>query len=103
MYAPYIRTYLHSGIIRNITVTVIQLNDTSVTVTWTLSDTSYSYKVIWTNLNTGVTDSFIVPGNVYSYNVTGLNNNSTYNVSVTAMGACGMRTSDPVTVDGKCT
>ena len=74
---------------------------TSVSVT--ISDPSYSYKVIWININTGMMDSFIVPGNVYSYNITGLNNNSTCNVSVTAMGACGMRTSDPVTVDGKCT
>ena len=96
----YICTYLHSGFIRNIKA--IRLNDTSIFVNWTISQPSYTYTVIWTNLNTGVMGSYTVPENTNSYTITRLNDN-TYNVSVTAMGACGMRTSDPITVDGECT
>ena len=56
----------------------------------------------WTNLNTGVMDSYTVAENINSYNLTGLNDNDNYNVSVTAVGVCGMITSDPVTVYCQC-
>ena len=59
--------------------------------------------MIWTNLNTGVMDSYTVTENTNSYNVTGLSDNDNYNVSITAVGVCGMIiTSDPVTVYGEC-
>ena len=77
------------------------LNNASFTVNWTISDPNYSYTVIWTNLNTGVMDSFTVPENTNSYTVTGLSDNDNYNVSVTIVGVCGMITSDPITVYGK--
>ena len=86
----------------NITGTVL-LNSTSFTVNWTTSDPSYNYTVIWTNLvNTSVIDSFTVPENTSSYNVTGLNGVNNYNVSVRASNNTGgTSTSDPVTVYGK--
>ena len=80
---------------------VTPLSNTSFTVNWTISDPNYSYTVIWTNLNTGVMDSFTVPENTNSYTVTGLSDNDNYNVSVTAVGVCGMITSDSITVYGK--
>ena len=59
--------------------------------------------MIWTNLNTGVMDSYTVTENTNSYNVTGLNDIDNYNVTITAVGVCGMiTTSDPVTVYGEC-
>ena len=77
------------------------LNNASFTVNWTISDPNYSYTVIWTNLNTGVMDSFTVPENTNSYTVTGLSDNDNYNVSVAIVGVCGMITSDPIIVYGK--
>ena len=59
--------------------------------------------MIWTNLNTGVIDSFTVPENTNSYTVTGLSDNDNYNVSVVIVGVCGMITSDPIIVYGKST
>ena len=58
--------------------------------------------MIWTNLNTGVMDSYTVTENTNSYTVTGLSDNDNYNVTITAVGVCGMITSDPVTVYGEC-
>ena len=81
---------------------VTPLSDTSFTVNWTISDPSYSYTVIWTNIHTGVMDSFTVPEDTNSYTVTGLSDNDNYNVSITAVGMCGMITSDSITVYGKC-
>ena len=66
-----------------------------------MSDPSYNYTVIWTNLSTGVMDSSTVPEDTNSYTVTGLSDNDNYNVSITAVGVCGMITSDPITVYGK--
>ena len=80
---------------------VTPLSDTSFTVNWTISDPSYSYTVIWTNLYTGVMNSSTVPENTNNYTVTGLSDNDNYNVSITAVGVCGMITSDPITVYGK--
>ena len=80
---------------------VTPLSNTSFTVTWTISDHNYSYTVIWTNLNTGVMNSFTVPENTNSYNVTGLSDHDNYNVSVAIVGVCGMITSDPIIVYGK--
>ena len=80
---------------------VTPLSDTSFTVNWTTSDPSYSYTVIWINLSTGVMDNSTVPENTNSYTVTGLSDNDNYNVSITAVGVCGMITSDPITVYGK--
>ena len=81
--------------------TATPLTNTSFTVNWTISDPNYSYTVIWTNINTGVVDSFTVAENTNSYTVTGLSDNDNYNVSVTAAGICGIITSNPVTVYGK--
>ena len=80
---------------------VTPLSNTSFIVNWTISDHNYSYTVIWTNLNTGVMDSFTIPGNTNSYTVTGLSDNDNYNVSVTAVGVCGIMISNPITVYGK--
>ena len=85
-------------------VTTIPLTSTSFTVNWIISaDPNYNYTVIWTNLNTGVTDSYTVAENTNGYNVTGLSDIDNYNVSVTAVDVCGtIITSDPVTVYGEC-
>ena len=80
---------------------VTPLTSRSFTVTWTILDTSYSCRVILTNLRTGVINSSTVPENTNSYTVTGLSENDNYNVSITAVGVCGMITSDPITVYGK--
>ena len=47
-------------------------------------------------------DSYTVAENTNSYNVTGLSDNDNYNVTITAVGVCGMITSDPITVYGEC-
>ena len=80
------------------------MSNISFTVNWIISaDPNYSYTVIWTNLNTGVMDSYTVAENTNSYTVTGLSDNDNYNVTITAAGVCGMIiTSDPVTVYGEC-
>ena len=79
------------------------MTSTSFTVNWIISaDPNYNYTVIWTNLNTGVMDSYTVVENTNSYNVTGLSDIDNYNVSVTAVGVCGtIITSNPVTVYGE--
>ena len=67
------------------------------------ADPNYSYTVIWINLNIGVMDSYTVTENTNSYTVIGLSDNDNYNVTITAVGVCGMIiTSDPVTVYGEC-
>ena len=76
------------------------LSNTSFIVNWSIPDPSYNYTVIWTNLNTGVMDNFTVLENTNSYTVTGLSDTDNYNVSVTAVGECGMMTSDFITVYG---
>ena len=81
-------------------MSVIPLSSTSFTVTWTNSDPTYDYTVIWTNLNTGVMNNFTVPENLNSYTVTGLSETDHYNVSVAAVDVCGNKTSDPITVYG---
>ena len=83
----------------NITA-VTPLNDTSFTVNWTLPDPSYNYTVMWTNLYSGVVDSVTVLEDTNSYTITGLNDTDNYNVSVAAVGLCGMMTSNPITVYG---
>ena len=65
------------------------------------SVTIYNFSVIWTNLRTGAMNSSTVPKNTNSYTVTGLSDNDNYNMSITAVGVCGMITSDPITVYGK--
>ena len=59
--------------------------------------------MIRTNLNTSVMDSYAVAANTNSYIVTGLSDNVLYDVTVNAVGVCGMITSDPVTVNGEFT
>ena len=81
-------------------ITATPLSNTSFTVNWSISDPSYNYTVTWTNLNTGVMDSFTILENTNSYTVTGLSDTDNYNVSVTAVGECGTMTSDPITVYG---
>ena len=66
-----------------------------------MSDPHYNYTVIWTNLNTGVMDSYEVQDNENSHIVTGLSDNTNYVVSMTAVNMCGNKTSDPITVYGK--
>ena len=78
------------------------MSNTSFTVNWTiLADPNYSYTVIWTNLNTGVMDSYTVAENTNSYNVTGLSDNTNHNVIIAAVSACRMIASNPVTVYGE--
>jgi len=79
---------------------VTPLSSRSFTVSWTISDPNYNYTVIWTNLNTGVTDSITVSGNTNSYTTAGLSEITNYNVRITAVGMCGMITSNPITVYG---
>ena len=81
-------------------VTTTPLSNTSFTVNWTISDPNCNYTVTWTNLNTGMMDSYTVAENTNSHNVTGLSDNDNYNVRVTALCVCGMITRDPVTVYG---
>ena len=54
--------------------------------------------VIWTNLNTSMMSNYTVPWNANSYIVTELSVNVNYNVSVAAIGVCGMMTSDPIAI-----
>ena len=90
----------HSGLPANITV--LSLINGSVTINWTISDPSYNYTVIWTNLNTGVINSFTVPQNTNNYTVKGLSDNDDYAVSIATVDVCGMMiTSDPITICGK--
>ena len=81
-------------------ITVVPLSNTSFIVDWSISDSSYNYTVMWINLNTGVMDNFTILENTNSYTVTGLSDTDNYNVSVTAVGECGMMTSDLITVYG---
>ena len=71
-------------------------------VTWAMSDPDYNYTVIWTNLNTSVMNNFTVPQNTNSYIVTGLSDIYNYNVSVAAVGVCGITTSDPIIINCEC-
>ena len=82
-------------------MSVIPLTNISFNVTWTNSDPTYDYTVIWINMNTGVMNNFTVPENTNSYTVAGLSETDNYNVSVAAVGVCGDKTSDPMTVYGK--
>ena len=91
---------LHSGLPANITIS--SLINGSFTINWTISDPSYNYIVIWTNLNTGVLDSFTAPKNTHNYTVTRLSDNDNYAVSIATVDVCGMMiTSDPITICGK--
>ena len=78
--------------------TVTPLSNTSFFVNWTISNPDYNYTVIWTNLNTSVMSSYTVPRNTNSYIIKELSVNMEYNVSVAAIGVCGMMTSDPITI-----
>ena len=94
-------------------ISVTPLSNTSFMITWNMSDTNYSYTVIWTNLNNcsncnvadlNVNGSVInctVQHNEISCNVSGLSDDANYNVSVAAVNVCGNKTSDPITVYGK--
>ena len=81
-------------------MSVTPLTSTSFNVTWISSDPTYT--VIWVNLNTGMMNSFTVSENITNYTVTGLSGADNYNVSVAAVDVCGNKTSDPITVYGKC-
>ena len=67
---------------------VTPLSNTSFTVNWIISDPNYNYTVTWTNLNTGVMDSYTVAENTNSYTVTGLSDYDNYNVTIIAVGVC---------------
>ena len=93
-----------SAYLEPVNISVMLLDNTSFIVNWTISDPSYNYTVILTNLSTGVTNSSIytVPENTNSYTLAGLGGNATYNVSVSVMDLCGvMITSDTITVNSK--
>ena len=79
------------------------LMNTSFTINWTITKSSYtqSYLITWNNLHNGDIDNVEVQGNTTSYNVTGLNGVDNYNVSVAAKGLCGMMESDSITVYGE--
>ena len=79
--------------------TVMPLSSTLFYVNWTISNPDYNYTVIWTNLNTSVMNNYTVPQNTNSYIITGLIVNINYNVSVAAIGVCGMMISDPITTE----
>ena len=102
-------------------ISVIPLSSTSFMITWSVSDPSYDYTVVLTNLNTGVMYSFTVrdngngcvvtdlnvdasvmsctfQDNENSCNVTNLSVDANYNVSIAAVNVCGNKTSDPITV-----
>ena len=97
---PHYALCLHSGLPANITVS--SLINGSFTIKWTISDPSYNYTVIWTNLNTGVMDSFTAPQKTNTYTVTGLSDNDNYAVSIATVDVCGMMiTSDPITICGE--
>ena len=76
---------------------VTPLSNGSIFVNWTISNPDYNHTVIWTNLNTSVMSNYTVPRNTNSYIITALIVNAYYNVSVAAIGVCGMMTSDPIT------
>ena len=84
-------------------VTALKIcSSTSFTVSWIIIiDPDHNYIVTWISLHSGVMDSSTVPENTNSYTVTGLSDNDNYNVSITAVGVCGMITSDPIIVYGK--
>ena len=93
--------YLHSELTPNADAT--RLNDTSFIVTWNPSRSNYSYLVAWNDDLLGKGNNTVVPGNTTnSHIVTGLNDNTSYTVNVTAMGECGNKTSRPVTVSCEC-
>ena len=97
---PHYVLCLHSGLPGNITIS--SLINGSFTINWTILDPSYSYTVIWTNLNTGVVDSFTAPQSINSYTVTELSDNDDYAVSIATVDVCRMMiTSDPITIYGK--
>ena len=79
------------------------LMNISFTINWTITNSNniHSYIITWSNLHSGDMDNIEVQGNIYSYEVTGLNGVNNYNVSVTAKNKCGMMESDPITVYGK--
>ena len=72
------------------TITAVMCSDTTCTVKWTPSDFAQSYTATWINLNnTSEMYSDTVPGNKYSYSISGLSVNVVYTVSVTAVDLCG--------------
>ena len=57
---------------------------------------------MWTNLNTSVMNNFTVQDSeINSYTVTGLSDDASCNVGVTAENMCGNNTSTPITVYSK--
>ena len=90
---------LPSSSLQNISVT--PLNSISFMITWRMSLLNYIYKVIWTNLNNDVMNSYTIQDNENSYIVTGLSDDANYNVSVAAVSICGNETIVPITVYGK--
>ena len=83
----------------NITA-ITPLSDTSFTVNWTISDPSYNYTVLWTNLFTGLVKNFTVSESTNSFTVTGLSKYYNYNVCIAIVGLCGMMKSGCITVYG---
>ena len=107
VFANYIHTYVCTTDppMNPPTITVTTtLSSTSFNVSWTTPDPNYStsYAVTWTNLCTGIIGgSMTVPANTSGHMVTGLNGVDNYNVSVAANNSCGMMMSDAIAVYGK--
>ena len=76
------------------------LCSTSFSVTWTITNPDYNYIVIWIDLHTNMMDCATVPENTNSYTIEGLSSPE-YNVTVGANNPCGIKWSDPMTVDCK--
>ena len=77
------------------------INSTLLNITWTMPDSNYNHIVTWTNLRTGMVVSIAVTKDTSSYLVKGFNGVDNYNVTVATNNSCGMKFSDPITVEGK--
>ena len=76
------------------------LCSTSFTVKWTIIDPDHSYIVTWIDLHTDMMNNATVPVNTNNHTVEGLSSPE-YNVTVGANNPCGIKWSDPITVDCK--
>ena len=75
------------------TVTTVDSdNNSTCTVRWDKSDHADNYTVKWINLNTTKVDYDTVSADKDSYNITELDTNAEYRVTVTVMDVCG----DPI-------
>ena len=76
------------------------LSSTSFTVKWTITDPDHSYVVRWIDLCTDMKVNVTIPENTSNHMVKGLSSPE-YSVTVGANNSCGIKWSDPITVDCK--